>query len=32
MIKNKPLQVFEKLKGMGLGNVGISSITLAELA
>ncbi len=31
IIKKKPLNVFEKFKGLSLGSVGISSITLAEL-
>jgi tRNA(fMet)-specific endonuclease VapC len=31
IIKKKPAQVFEKFKGLSLGSVGISSITLAEL-
>ena len=31
IIKKKPAQVFEKFKGLPLGSVGISSITLAEL-
>jgi tRNA(fMet)-specific endonuclease VapC len=29
--KEKPAKVFEKFKGLPLGSVGISSITLAEL-
>ena len=32
IIKKKPSQVFEKFKDLPLGSVGISSITLAELA
>lgn len=32
IIKKKPAQVFEKFKDLPLGSVGISSITLAELA
>lgn len=32
IIKKKPAQVFEKFKALPLGSVGISSITLAELA
>ncbi len=32
IIKKKPAQVFEKFKVLPLGSVGISSITLAELA
>ncbi|WKN40942.1 type II toxin-antitoxin system tRNA(fMet)-specific endonuclease VapC [Tunicatimonas pelagia] len=32
IIKKKPTQVFEKFKDLPLGSVGISSITLAELA
>ena len=31
IIKKRPLQVFQKLKSLSLGQVGISSITLAEL-
>lgn len=31
LIKKKPVQVFDKFKGLALGSVGISSITLAEL-
>ncbi len=31
LIKKKPVQVFDKFKGLTLGSVGISSITLAEL-
>jgi tRNA(fMet)-specific endonuclease VapC len=31
IIKKKPAEVFEKFKNMALGDVGISSITLAEL-
>ena len=32
IIKKKPIQVFDKFKDLPLGSVGISSITLAELA
>lgn len=31
IIKKKPAEVFEKFKNLALGDVGISSITLAEL-
>ena len=31
IIKKKPAEVFEKFKNLTLGDVGISSITLAEL-
>lgn len=31
IIKKKPAEVFEKFKNLELGDVGISSITLAEL-
>ena len=31
IIKKKPAEVFEKFKNLTIGNVGISSITLAEL-
>lgn len=31
IIKKKPAEVFEKFKKLALGDVGISSITLAEL-
>ena len=31
IIKQKPIEVFEKFRGLPLGIVGISSITLAEL-
>jgi len=31
IIKKKPFEVFEKFKNLNLGDVGISSITLAEL-
>lgn len=31
IIKKKPAEVFEKFKNLAIGDVGISSITLAEL-
>lgn len=31
IIKKKPTEVFEKFKNLTIGDVGISSITLAEL-
>jgi tRNA(fMet)-specific endonuclease VapC len=31
IIKKKPVEVFEKFKNLTIGDVGISSITLAEL-
>lgn len=31
IIKKKPAEVFEKIKNLAIGDVGISSITLAEL-
>jgi tRNA(fMet)-specific endonuclease VapC len=31
IIKKKPIEVFEKFKKLTIGDVGISSITLAEL-
>lgn len=31
IIKKKPIEVFEKFRGLPLGSVGISSVTLAEL-
>ena len=31
IIKKKPVEVFEKFKNLAIGDVGISSITLAEL-
>ena len=31
IIKKKPFEVFEKFKTLTIGDVGISSITLAEL-
>jgi len=31
IIKKRPIAVFEKFKGLSIGSVGISSITLAEL-
>ena len=31
IIKKKPAEVFEKFKSLAIGDVGISSITLAEL-
>ncbi len=31
IIKKKPVEVFERFKNLAIGDVGISSITLAEL-